>query len=296
MQKLLKNNKIKRFVIITGISGAGKSSALNVFEDQGFYVIDNLPLILMPQLIEVLITRPSAVNNGIAAVVDVRGENPLLELKEATKALKKRIDNLEILFVEASDDCLVRRFETTRRRHPMAKGTTLLGGITREKELLESIRSQADVVIDTSELSLLDFKKKLLDSINVNADRPIIVISSFGFKYGLPQDADYILDVRFLNNPNYVNELKHLTGKDKQVFNFLKKIDTFDEFIEKSEDLLAFVAPLYSNTGKKQLHIAIGCTGGRHRSVAIVETLASKMLKVGNKIVIEHRDIDKENY
>lgn len=296
MQKLLKNNKIKRFVIITGISGAGKSSALNVFEDQGFYVIDNLPLILMPQLIEVLITRPSAVNNGIAAVVDVRGENPLLELKEATKAFKKRIDNLEILFVEASDDCLVRRFETTRRRHPMAKGTTLLGGITREKELLESIRSQADVVIDTSELSLLDFKKKLLDSINVNADRPIIVISSFGFKYGLPQDADYILDVRFLNNPNYVNELKHLTGKDKQVFNFLKKIDTFDEFIEKSEDLLAFVAPLYSNTGKKQLHIAIGCTGGRHRSVAIVETLASKMLKVGNKIVIEHRDIDKENY
>lgn len=296
MQKFLKNNKIKRFVIITGISGAGKSSALNVFEDQGFYVIDNLPLILMPQLIEVLITRPSAVNNGIAAVVDVRGEKPLVELKEATRALKKRIDNLEILFVEASDECLVRRFETTRRRHPMAKGTTLLGGITREKELLESIRSQADVVIDTSELSLLDFKKKLLDSINVNADRPIIVISSFGFKYGLPQDADYILDVRFLNNPNYVNELKHLTGKDKQVFNFLKKIDTFDEFIEKSEDLLAFVAPLYSNTGKKQLHIAIGCTGGRHRSVAIVETLASKMLKVGNKIVIEHRDIDKENY
>ena len=296
MREILKNNKIKRFVIITGMSGAGKSSALNVFEDQGFYVIDNLPLILMPQLIEVLTTRPSAINNGVAAVVDVRGEKPLIELKEATVELKKSINNFEILFVEASDECLVRRFETTRRRHPMAKGTTLLGGITREKELLGPIRNQADIIIDTSEFSLLENKKKLLDSINVNADRPIIVISSFGFKYGLPHDADYILDVRFLNNPNYVNELKHLTGKDKQVLNFLKKIDAFDEFIDKAEDLFTFVAPIYSNTGKKQLHIAIGCTGGRHRSVAIVETLASKLLKIGNKIVIEHRDIGKENH
>lgn len=295
MQKNIKNNKIKRFVIITGLSGAGKSSALNIFEDQGFYVIDNLPLTLLPQLLDVLATRQSATNNGVAAVVDLRGEEILDNIDHVLAHLKEKVDKLEIVFVDAADDWLVRRFETTRRRHPLATGTTVLGGITKERKLLNIVRSQADIIIDTSGLSLPDFKKKLLDSMEMMADKPVIVISSFGFKYGLPQDSDYIFDVRFLNNPNYVDELQLLTGKDKPVRDFLNKIESFETFITKAINMLSFVASVYSNTGKKQLHIAIGCTGGRHRSVAVTEILALKMQKSGNKIVIEHRDITKGN-
>lgn len=292
VKKASKKNKIKRFIIITGMSGAGKTSALDVFEDQGFYVIDNLPLSLIPQLVDVLSTRYSATNNGVAAVIDAREGSFISEFKDLLKSLKKHIDSVTVIFVDANDESLVRRFETTRRRHPMAKGTTILGGIAKEKNFLDSIKHQSDIVIDTTGLSMPDFKKKLLDNIEVNTDRPTIVISSFGFKYGLPQDADYLLDVRFLHNPNYVNELKHLTGKDQEVNEFLKKIESFDSFICKAQSLLEFVASVYSNTGKKQLHVAIGCTGGQHRSVAVAENLASKM-KIDNKIVVEHRDIDK---
>lgn len=299
MQNILNNNnnnnKIKRFVIITGMSGAGKSSALNIFEDQGFYVIDNLPLTLLPQLLDVLATRQSAINNGVAAVVDVRGEELLGEFEQVLACLKEKIDELEILFVDASDNCLVRRFETTRRRHPLATGTTILGGIGKERVQLNVIRHQADIIIDTSGLNLPDFKKKLLDSMEMTSDKPVIVISSFGFKYGLPQDSDYILDVRFLHNPNYVDELQQLTGKDKPVREFLNKFDSLEKFIVKAKNMLSFVASVYSNTGKKQLHIAIGCTGGRHRSVAVTEILASRMQKSGDKIIIEHRDITKGN-
>lgn len=295
MQNVFNTNKIKRCVIITGMSGGGKSSALNVFEDQGYYVIDNLPPILLPQLLDVLTSNQSAVSNGVAAVVDVRSEDLLNELENVLHHVREKVDKLDMLFVDATDEFLVRRFETTRRRHPLASDTTILGGISRERLLLKTIHEQADVVIDTSGLKSPEFKKKLLEIMGMRVDRPVVIISSFGFKYGIPQDSDYILDVRFLPNPNYVKELQMLSGRDKPIHDYLNSFDSLDKFVVRAISLLDFVVSVYCNTGKKQVHIAIGCTGGRHRSVAVAEMLASCMQKNGNKTVIEHRDIDKGN-
>ncbi|MCE5202534.1 MAG: RNase adapter RapZ [Synergistaceae bacterium] len=285
--------QIKRCVIITGMSGGGKSSALNVFEDQGFYAIDNLPPTLLPQLLDVLVSHPSAVSSGVAAVMDVRGGELLNDLENVLPFIRKKVGKLEILFVDASDECLLRRFETTRRMHPLAANTTILGGIAKERELLRMIKKSADTVIDTSDLKTPEFKAKLLDVMGMSSEKLSVIISSFGFKYGIPQDSDYVLDVRFLPNPNYVDELHLFSGKDKPVQKYLSDFDSLEEFISKAEALLEFVSSVYSSTGKKQLHIAIGCTGGRHRSVAVAEMIASLLRKHGNNVIISHRDIGK---
>ncbi len=289
-------NTIKRCVIITGMSGGGKSSALNVFEDQGYYVIDNLPPTLLPQLIDVLATHQSAVSNGVAAVVDVRGEELLNDLDNVLSCLREKVDKLDVLFIDATDDNLVRRFETTRRRHPLANETTILDGIIKERSLLKKIYQKADIIIDTTDLKTPDFKAKLLEVMGMASDKPTVILSSFGFKYGLPQDSDYVLDVRFLPNPNYIDELHSLTGKDSAIQAYLKKFDSLDEFIAKARPLLEFVSSVYCNTGKRQLHITIGCTGGRHRSVAVTEMLSSLLQKSGIKVITKHRDIDKGNH
>lgn len=295
MDTLYDTNHIKRCVIITGMSGGGKSSALTVFEDQGFYAIDNLPPTLLPQLLDVLKNHQSAVSNGVAAVVDVRGEELLNDLAMVVAALKAKVAQLEVLFVDASDETLVRRFETTRRRHPLSSGTTLLCGIAKERKLLASIKQNADIVIDTSELKTNEFKTKLLNIMGETPEKPSIIFSSFGFKHGVPQDSDYVFDVRFLPNPNYVPELHTLSGKDAPVQKYLAGFADFKKFIEKAEALLEFISSVYGNTGKKQVHIAIGCTGGRHRSVAVCEALAANLKKDGSKVIIDHRDIDKGN-
>ena len=295
MQDSCTSNKIKRCVIITGMSGGGKSSALNVLEDQGFYVIDNLPPTLLPQLLEVLVNHQSALNNGVAAVVDVRGEELLNDLERVVLKLKEKVEKLEILFVDATDETLVRRYETTRRRHPLSENTTILGGLALERKLLGSIRKSADIVIDTSGLKANEFRSKLLEVMGMTSDKTSIILSSFGFKYGIPQDSDYVLDVRFLPNPNYVDELHALSGKDYEVQKYLRSFENLDTFISKAEDLLDYVSSVYSSTGKKQIHIAIGCTGGRHRSVAISEILAIHLKKIGNNVIVDHRDIDKGN-
>ena len=289
-------NTIQRCVIITGMSGGGKSSALNVFEDQGYYVIDNLPPTLLPQLIDVLATHQSAVSNGVAAVVDVRGEELLNDLDNVLSCLREKVDKLDVLFIDATDDNLVRRFETTRRRHPLANETTILDGIIKERSLLKKIYQKADIIIDTTDLKTPDFKAKLLEVMGMASDKPTVILSSFGFKYGLPQDSDYVLDVRFLPNPNYIDELHSLTGKDSAIQAYLKKFDSLDEFIAKARPLLEFVSSVYCNTGKRQLHITIGCTGGRHRSVAVTEMLSSLLQKSGIKVITKHRDIDKGNH
>lgn len=287
------SSPIKRCVIITGMSGGGKTSALNVFEDQGFYVIDNLPPTLLPQLLEVLESHHSAVTNGVAAVVDVRGGELLYDLENVVLRLRELVDKLEILFIDATDEALVRRFETTRRSHPLAGNTSILGGITLERGLLGSIKKNADIVIDTSGLKPNEFKARMLAIMGMKADRPSVILSSFGFKYGAPNDADYIFDVRFLPNPNYVEGLHQLSGRDKPVQDYLADFKNFGVFIAKAHDLAEFVSSVYCNTGKKQLHIAIGCTGGRHRSVAVSEMLAECLRRGGNKVVINHRDMDK---
>ncbi len=287
--------EIKRCVIITGMSGAGKSSALNVFEDQGFYAIDNLPPSLLPQLLDVLSGHPSAVRGGVAAVVDARGKDLMNDLVNVAAKLRENGKNVEILFIDASNETLVRRFETTRRRHPLADHSTILEGIQKERSLLSDVIKNADIVIDTSELKLPDFKTRLLDAAGMSVEEPAVIVSSFGFKYGAPQDADYILDVRFLPNPNYVDELHMLSGRDAEVREFLAKSPALEEFLELAVPMLDFVASVYGETGKKQLHICIGCTGGRHRSVAVTELIGARLASAGRRIRVQHRDIEKGN-
>lgn len=288
-------SRIKKCIIITGMSGGGKSAALTVFEDQGYYAIDNLPPTLLPQLLEVLEDNQSAITNGVAAVVDVREEMLLNDLYSVVAQLRKRIEELKIIFMDASDETIVRRFETTRRRHPLAGNSTLLENIKAERELLEKIKAKADIVIETSELVPGGFKAKLLAEVGAKQADPVVILSSFGFKKGIPQDADYVADVRFLPNPNYIPELHDLTGKDTKIQEYLKKYEEYDTFIAKAAPLLSFVASVYKNTGKAHLHIAIGCTGGRHRSVAVCERLAEELKKDGRKVVINHRDINRES-
>ena len=294
-QNSQKHELIERCIIVSGMSGAGKSQALDVFEDQGFYVIDNLPPSLLPQLLDVLVSHQSAVNYGVAAVIDVRGENLFTDLENVFLQVRKRVKNLDILFVDANDDCLVRRFETTRRRHPLNAETTILDSIAKERELLKKISACADVVIDTSLLNLPDFRIELLGVMGMAQEEPLLIISSFGFKYGIPKDSDYVFDVRFLPNPNYVEELHLLSGKDTEIHEYLKKYEALELFLDKAKKMLEYVSSVYCSTGKKQLHVAIGCTGGRHRSVAVAEMLAQYFKEKDNKAITKHRDIEKGN-
>ena len=288
------SNKIKRCIIVTGMSGAGKSSALNVFEDQGYYVIDNLPPALIPPLLDVLSDNQSVKDNGLAAVVDIRGRELMSDLFDVLEHMKNKIEKIDVLFVDATDATLVKRYEMTRRTHPLSDGTTILGGIAKEREYLKDIKLKADIVIDSSELNTNDFKKKVLRfTDNADSEKLSVIVSSFGFKYGIPQDSDYMFDVRFIPNPNYVENLRHFSGKDKPIQDYLNEFECMRTFISKAVDFLSYVDSMYKNTGKKQLHIAVGCTGGRHRSVAVAETIAAMLKNPSISMVIEHRDIDK---
>lgn len=284
---------IQKCVIITGMSGGGKSSALNVLEDNGFYAIDNLPPALLPQLLNVLAEHPHAVQNGVAVVVDGRSGGLLGELDGIIEKLRNRTNEVISIFLDAADETLVRRFETTRRNHPLASETTIMGSIAAERELIASVREDADIIIDTTNTTMAELKTRLLSIMAVSMEGASVIFSSFGFKYGLPQDADYVFDVRFLPNPNYVEELHFLSGVDMEIQQYLHEYEGMEAFLWKIEQLLEFILSVYGTTGKKQFHVAIGCTGGRHRSVAIAEILASHFRTQGKKVAIVHRDIDK---
>lgn len=288
-------NESRECIIITGMSGAGKSSALNVLEDQGFYAIDNLPPALLPQLFDILESNSTAAEKGVAAVVDARSETLLNDLAQVVAKLRENGIRTKIIFIDCSNEDLVRRFETTRRRHPMAEGLTILQGIETERARLNNIIKNADIVIDTTGLKLPDFKKRLLEASGMSVEQPAVIISSFGFKYGAPQDADFIIDARFLPNPNYVDELHSLSGKDEAVLNYLHSFPMFGEFLSRADSLFGYVSSVYGDTGKKQLHICVGCTGGRHRSVAVAELLGSYLRSSGKRVRVQHRDIDRGN-
>ena len=288
-------NESRECIIITGMSGAGKSSALNVLEDQGFYAIDNLPPALLPQLFDILESNSTAAEKGVAAVVDARSETLLNDLAQVVAKLRENGIRTKIIFIDCSNEDLVRRFETTRRRHPMAEGLTILQGIETERARLNNIIKNADIVIDTTGLKLPDFKKRLLEASGMSVEQPAVIISSFGFKYGAPQDADFIIDARFLPNPNYVDELHSLSGKDEAVLNYLHSFPMFGEFLSRADSLFGYVSSVYGDTGKKQLHICVGCTGGRHRSVAVAELLGSYLRAAGKRVRVQHRDIDRGN-
>lgn len=282
-----------RFVIITGISGSGKSQALRVFEDLGFYCVDNLPPALLPNLADL----GAGETQSIACVVDVRAGTGLDALQPALDELAKREVDTTILFLEASDPVLVNRFKETRRKHPLLlEAGGILPSIQRERELLTDLKDHANKVIDTSDhtpRSLAQMLTELFGGQSGPQAGLVITVVSFGFKHGLPLDADLVFDVRFLANPHYVRELRWQDGQQSAVVEFVKQDPLTQPFLDKLSDLVNFSIPPYIQEGKAYLTIAVGCTGGRHRSVMVAEELASFLRSRGYQPLVQHRDIKK---
>lgn len=282
-----------RFVIITGISGSGKSQALRVFEDLGFYCVDNLPPALLPNLADL----GAGETQNIACVVDVRAGTGLDALQPALDELAKREVDTTILFLEASDPVLVNRFKETRRKHPLLlEAGGILPSIQRERELLTDLKDHANKVIDTSDhtpRSLAQILTELFGGQSGPQAGLVITVVSFGFKHGLPLDADLVFDVRFLANPHYVRELRWQDGQQSAVVEFVKQDPLTQPFLDKLSDLVNFSIPPYIQEGKAYLTIAVGCTGGRHRSVMVAEELASFLRSRGYQPLVQHRDIKK---
>ena len=281
-------------VIISGLSVSGKSTALRVLEDCGFFIVDNLPPVMLPSLMEALSTNSAALTWGVAVVPDTGGDKLNEELVTAISALERSGTQTHQIFLDASDETLVRRYEITRRRHPFDENITTTEGISRERIRLAALRERAEIVIDTSDMAVGELREELLAKLEMTEYPFTVIVSSFGFKNGLPRDCDYIFDMRFLPNPNYVPKLKPLSGRDIEVQNYLDKIPKKQEFMKHLMPLMEFILKHYENSGKKQLHVAIGCTGGRHRSVAIAEQLSKTISDTGLRTAINHRDIDLE--
>jgi UPF0042 nucleotide-binding protein len=285
-----------RFIIITGMSGAGKSQTVKCLEDFGFFCVDNLPPALIPKFAEICFKSAGKMEK-VALVIDIREGELLNDLLPYLSSLKGTEVSFEILFLEATNQVLVKRFKETRRLHPLSPGGSLIKGIEEERMILQDIKNKSNHIIDTSNLKPLDLKEEL-SSIFVEGKSfkgIIIQIVSFGFKYGNPIDSDLVFDVRFIPNPYYVESMKRLTGKDEPVKQYILKFSETTEFINKLSDMVEFLIPYYVREGKSQLVIGIGCTGGRHRSVAISESLYEILHTKQNRVVIDHRDIEKDN-
>lgn len=281
--------------IVTGMSGAGKTNMVQLLEDMGYYCADNLPPNLFAKFVE-LLNQAQPEYPRVALVADVRGGKFFSGVYDVLQELKNKGITYEIIFLEASDEALVRRFKETRRRHPMAKNGSVLDGIREERRRLQRLRGMADIVIDTSNLRVQDFKAKagaLLSGGEHN--RMLFSITSFGYKYGLPIDVDLVLDARFLPNPFYVADLKPLSGLDEPIKSFVLDREATQSFLSKYCDILAELLPQYLAQGKHHLSLAVGCTGGRHRSVAIAEEIARRMQQLGvaATLRVAHRDIDR---
>lgn len=286
-----------RFVIVTGMSGGGKSTAINMLEDAGFYCVDNLPVSLIEKFAE-LITMPDSEINKVVLGIDARAGQQFEEVAGMIDSLKERGIPVEVLYMDASDQVLIKRYKETRRIHPMnvnSVGDRIEDGIAKERNVLAEVKKRADYVIDSSQLLTRELKEEL-DRIfvkNEEYNSLMITILSFGFKYGIPYDADLVFDVRFLPNPFYIDELKHQTGNDKGVQDYVKSFPACGEFVDKLEDMLKFLIPGYVQEGKYQLVVAIGCTGGQHRSVTIANELYDRLkASKGNYgLKIFHRDV-----
>jgi UPF0042 nucleotide-binding protein len=280
--------------IITGLSGAGRSTAAKCFEDLGWFVVDNLPPGLLTTMAD-LGTRSQGAVNRIAVVVDVRGRAFFADLRAALDALAARGLRPGLLFLEASDDALVRRYEAVRRPHPLQRHDRLINGIRAERELLAEFRGKADVVLDTTNLNVHELRAEI-DATFGAPGRPLLqtTIVSFGYKYGLPLDAEIVLDVRFLPNPHWVDELRPKTGQDADVRDYVLAQPGAVKFLESASDLLTLVGEGYEREGKRYLTLAIGCTGGKHRSVAMAEQLSGRLEAVGIDVRVVHRDLGRE--
>ena len=283
------------FVIITGLSGAGKSHAIKCFEDMDFFCVDNLPTTLIPTFAD-LIARSRHDVQRVALGVDVREGEYLSHLLEALHELKGRGHNVEVLFFEASDEALVRRYHESRRRHPLAAEGNVLDAIRAERKALAHMREIADRIVETSSITVHQLKALLSELYVAPRARAGLTASlvSFGYKHGIPFDADLVFDVRFLPNPHYVDGLRPLDGRDKRVREFVLRHDEARELLDRLRDLLRFLLPFYQREGKAYLTVAIGCTGGRHRSVTFVEELREFLESLGYAPTVVHRDIDRE--
>ncbi|KAB1438301.1 RNase adapter RapZ [Candidatus Galacturonibacter soehngenii] len=285
-----------RFVIVTGMSGAGKSTALKMLEDIGYFCVDNLPLLLIRKFAELTYKQSIDVNN-IALGVDIRSGQALSELEHVLEDLIASGFQYEILFLDASDSVLVKRYKETRRNHPLALEGRVDQGIEEERNKLNFLKKQADYIIDTSQLLTRELKSEL-DNIfvkNEGYNNLFITVLSFGFKYGIPSDADLVFDVRFLPNPYYIDELKPKTGNEQAIQDYVMGFEVAGQFLNKLEDMIRFLIPNYIAEGKNQLVIAIGCTGGKHRSVTLANKLFERLTT--NKefgLKVEHRDIQKD--
>jgi len=282
---------VKKFVIITGISGAGKSCALRTFEDMGYYCIDNLPCNLIPDVMEMF--EKEKREGKIAMTIDIREEEFFDYFEKSLEILKNKNKKYTLLFLEAKKEIIMRRYEETRRVHPLQKiGFTLNDALDKEIDMLRNIKEKANLVIDTSELTIWDLRKKLKDIFEEKIKMQIEIIT-FGFKYGMPTQLDLLFDVRFLPNPHYIDELKKLNGKDERVKEFVLNSDETKKFMEKLKEMLDFLIPSYEKEGKVYLVIGFGCTGGSHRSVVIGEEIKNFLEEKGYGVEIYHRDIEK---
>lgn len=284
-----------RFVIVTGMSGAGKSTTLKTLEDIGYFCVDNLPIQLIMRFAEIADASDNDINN-VAIGVDIRSGVYLEQLSECLRALKESEYNYEILFLDSNDDVLIKRYKETRRNHPLARNGRVEDGIKLERSRIAFLRKEADYIIDTTSLLTRELKAEL-DKIfieNAEYNNFIVSIVSFGFKYGIPRDADLVFDVRFLPNPYYNLELRPLTGNDEAIQDFVMQYDEAKEFMNKLVDLLEFLIPNYIKEGKNGLIIGIGCTGGKHRSVTLANGIYKEMETLPYSARIYHRDIEKD--
>lgn len=283
-----------RFVVVTGMSGSGKSTALKMLEDTGFYCVDNLPVSLIEKFVD-LISMPNSEINKVALGLDARAGQALAEADGVLTKLKEKGYDIEILFLEADAKVLIKRYKETRRVHPLAADGRVEDGIAKERRILEKLKKKADYVIDTTHLLTRELKEEL-DRIFIKDEEYnnlIITVMSFGFKHGIPADADLVFDVRFLPNPFYVDELKHQTGNDKPVQEYVMSFPESEIFLDKLTDMLGFLIPNYVKEGKYRLVIGIGCTGGKHRSVTLANALYDRMKDKGKYgIKIYHRDVE----
>ena len=287
-----------RALIITGMSGAGKTQVMRTLEDLDYFCVDNLPPTFIPKFMEICMQNHGKGSKGLklALVVDIRGGKFFEELAGVLDRLENSSVKYELLFLDASDETLIKRYKETRRRHPLGTKGGLSTSIAKERKILATVRDKASLIIDTSELTIDQLRKKIIAKYGKDGGLPPmnVVIKSFGFKHGVPIDCDMLLDVRFLPNPFYVPELKQLCGNDQPVIDFISRKPVTKEFEKKLEDMTQFLLPLYVQEGKSQLMVGVGCTGGRHRSVYIADLIGDWIKKMGFSVQVVHRDLLKK--
>jgi UPF0042 nucleotide-binding protein len=284
----------RQLVILTGLSGSGKSTVLKTFEDLGYYCVDNLPVQLIPVFSELHLYGAADINRA-ALLVDVREGDQLLRLPAIYRDIHRDVD-ATLVFIEASDEALLRRFSETRRPHPLAQDRPIREGLRRERELMAPIRKLADVVIDTSSFNVHELRQFIVRRFQTRKRRPLMIsVVSFGYRHGVPADADLVFDVRFLPNPHFIPRLRRFSGKDTKVARYIRSFPQTRQFLRRIESLLAYLIPHYIGEGKSYLTVGLGCTGGRHRSVMMADSIARALAARGYTVKTVHRDLDRES-